>query len=153
MNREQTIARLVELGISEGAFPNLAGANLRGADLSGADLRGADLSETNLREADLSGANLSGADLSGANLSGADLSGATGVLHPPVNDPRGYRCVAVWFAGQWAIAAGCRWLSLPEAQKHWGPDYACDRAIGDSYLEAVEWVAQQPGPASERRAK
>ena len=93
------------------------------------------------------------ADLSEANLSRTDLSGATGVLHPPVNDPRGYRCVAVWFAGQWAIAAGCRWLSLPEAQKHWGPDYAGDRAIGDSYLEAVEWVAQQPGPASERRAK
>lgn len=95
-------------------------------------------------------ANLSGANLSGANLRRTDLSGATGVLHPPVNDPRGYRCVAVWFAGQWAIAAGCRWLSLPEAQKHWGPDYGGDRAIGDAYLAAVEWAAQQPGPASER---
>lgn len=85
-----------------------------------------------------------------ANLTGADLRGAN-LLHPPVNDPRGYRCVAVWRNDQWMIAAGCRWLNVPEAIIHWGPDYAGDRAIGDAYLSAVEWVAVQPGPDSDRR--
>lgn len=109
----------------------------------------------NLTEADLTGANLTGANLTeaylrGANLTGANLRGAN-LLHPPVNDPRGYRCVAVWRNDQWMIAAGCRWLNVPEAIIHWGPDYAGDRAIGDAYLSAVEWVAVQPGPDSDRR--
>ncbi|MDY6806256.1 MAG: pentapeptide repeat-containing protein [Cyanobacteriota bacterium] len=55
---------------------DFSGANLRDADFRGADLRDADLSRANLSRANLSRANLSGANLSGANLSDADLRGA-----------------------------------------------------------------------------
>ena len=115
-------------------------ADLSKADLSGADLSGASLSGANLSKADLRWANLRGADLSGANL-----RGAIGIICPPINDPRGYRCIAVWYDDQWRIAAGCRWFTVDEGRRHWGPDYTGDRAIGDAYLAAVEWVAQQPG--------
>jgi uncharacterized protein YjbI with pentapeptide repeats len=56
--------------------PDLAGADLRGANLHQAALRGADLAGANLIEAYLLGADLSWANLSGANLSRANLRGA-----------------------------------------------------------------------------
>ena len=147
--------RGADLSKDDLSWANLSKANLRGADLSKADLRGADLSKADLsganlikadlRWADLSEADLRGANLSGANLSKADLLGAIGIIHPPINDPRGYRCIAVWYDDQWRIAAGCRWFTVDEGRRHWGPDYTGDRAIGDDYLAAVEWAAQQPG--------
>jgi hypothetical protein len=123
---------------------DLSWADLNGADLSWADLRGAGLSGAGLSGAGLSGADLSWADLRGADLSGADLSWAVGIAHPPVNDPRGYRCIAVWHADGWRIAAGCRWFTLAEARAHWGDGYAGNRAIGDAYLRALEWLTEQP---------
>ena len=127
------------------SWANLSKANLLGADLSKANLSGADLSKADLSKADLRWADLRGANLSKANLRGADLSGAIGIICPPINDPRGYRCIAVWYDDQWRIAAGCRWFTVDEGRRHWGPDYTGDRAIGDAYLAAVEWAAQQPG--------
>ena len=113
---------------------NLGGANLRGADLHGADLRGANMH----------GANLHGADLGEADLHGADLHGANGIHRLPVSDPRGYDSVAVWNPGGWRIAAGCRWLTVPEARDHWGDGYDGDRSIGDRYLAAIQWLESQP---------
>ena len=84
------------------------------------------------------------ADLIGANLRGADLRDSRGVLHPPINDPRGYRCVAVWHPDGWMIAAGCRYFTVEGALAHWGADYRGDRAIGDAYLFAVRLVAERP---------
>ena len=126
-------------------------ADLSKANLSKADLSGANLIKADLRWADLSEADLRGANLSGANLSKADLLGAIGIIHPPINDPRGYRCIAVWYDDQWRIAAGCRWFTVDEGRRHWGPDYTGDRAIGDAYLAAVEWVAKRPEPENETR--
>ena len=83
------------------------------------------------------------ADLSDADLSVANLRGAEGVIYPPINDPRGYRCVAVRHTDGWRIAAGCRWLTVPDALAHWGAEYRGDRAIGDAYLFAMRWVAGQ----------
>ena len=84
------------------------------------------------------------ANLRGANLRGADLRDSRGVLHPPINDPRGYRCVAVWHPDGWMIAAGCRYFTVEGALAHWGADYRGDRAIGDAYLFAVRLVAERP---------
>jgi hypothetical protein len=80
MTREETWAKLVELGGARGEMPegpwDLRRAKLVGANLSKADLSQANLSKADLFEANLSAANLSNADLSGANLFGADLLGA-----------------------------------------------------------------------------
>ena len=103
----------------------------------------ADLTDANLTDANLAYADLARANLTRANLTDADLTHAVGVLHPPINDPRGYRCVAVWHSDGWRIAAGCRWHTVAEAREHWGADYDGDRSIGDTYLAAVEWVAKQ----------
>jgi hypothetical protein len=55
-------AALTVIGSHKGQeLPDLAEANIPGANLSGANLRGADLSGADLRDADLSGANLRGA--------------------------------------------------------------------------------------------
>ena len=112
---------------------NLQDANLRRANLQGADLQYADLQDADLRDA----------DLQYADLQYANLRGAEGILNPPINDPRGYRCIAVWHSDGWRIAAGCRWHTVAEAREHWGADYDGDRSIGDTYLAAVEWVAKQ----------
>ena len=80
MNRKETWARLVGLGVTTGEMPDasweLKGANLPGVDLSGANLSESRLSKTNFCRADLSEANLSFVDLYGANLGRANLSGA-----------------------------------------------------------------------------
>ena len=132
--------RWADLSKADLSKANLRWADLRWADLRWANLRGADLSKANLSKADLRGANLIKAD-----LRWADLRGAIGIIHPPINDPRGYRCIAVWHDDQWRIAAGCRWFTVDEGRRHWGPGYVGDREIGDAYLAAVEWAAQQPG--------
>ncbi len=110
----------------------LSRANLSGANLSGADLRGADLSG-----ADLRGADLSGADLRRAYLRGAYLSGADGIAMLDMSDPREYQPIAVQWADGWRIGSGCRWFTVDDALKHWGPDYNGDRDTGDRYLRAI----------------
>lgn len=69
-------AKSILLSTRDGAY-----ANLEGVELSGADLSGVWLSHSNLRGADLSGANLTdshagGTDFSEADLSRVDFSGA-----------------------------------------------------------------------------
>ncbi len=110
----------------------LGGDGVARADLSGANLRGA---------------NLRYADLSRADLSRADLSGATGVICLPLHDPRGYRPLAIAHLNGWMVASGCRWLTQEQARLHWGSDYGGERAIGDLYLAALDWLDAQPQPA------
>ncbi|NEO58260.1 MAG: low-complexity protein [Okeania sp. SIO3B5] len=62
--------------LGNGAFGEIVGSFLSGADLSDANLRNADLSGANLRNADLSGTNLIRADLRNADLSGTNISDA-----------------------------------------------------------------------------
>ena len=121
------------------------------ADLSGAILRGADLSGANLRGAILFGADMRGADMRGADLRGADLSGAIGCQRLPVGDPQGYDAVAVWCHDQWMISAEYRQIAVAEAKARWGSDYQGDRATGDRYLRAIEWLEQQPVPEEAER--
>jgi hypothetical protein len=66
---------------------DLASANLRGADLLGADLASANLASANLASADLASADLVGANLDGADLASADLDGA----YRPSDPPAGWR--------------------------------------------------------------
>jgi hypothetical protein len=82
------------------------------------------------------------ANLSWANLYKARLEGSIGVAHLPINDPRGYRCVAVWTDDQWIIYASCRRFTVSEAREHWGPGYAGDRDIGDKYIAALSEIEQ-----------
>jgi len=98
---------------------NLSGADLSYANLSGADLRGAYLRGANLRGADLSGANLRGADLSYANLSGADLRDQWIIQGATRSD--GYPFFLQKLTGDKVpmVKAGCRYLSLEDAQQHW----------------------------------
>ncbi|GGA46728.1 pentapeptide repeat-containing protein [Okeania sp. KiyG1] len=62
--------------LGNGAFGEIVGSFLSGADLSGANLRNADLSGTNISDADLSATNLIRADLRNADLSGTNISDA-----------------------------------------------------------------------------
>ncbi len=144
---------------------DLSGADLSGANLSGADLSRADLSRADLSRAYLSGAYLSGADLSGANLSGANLSGAnlSGAYLSGANLSGAYLSGAylsgAYLSRQWIVQgatrsdgyafflqmltgdkepmvkAGCRLLTVPQAQKHW-TDTRGGTALGEE-TEAI----------------
>ena len=119
------------------AGANLAGANLAGADLAGADLAGADLARANLADADLADADLADADLARADLAGAYLAraylagaylagaylaraylaGADLIDGGQRSD--GYRFVGSVKDGALMISAGCRYLAIADARKHW----------------------------------
>ncbi len=113
----------------------LSGANLSGAYLSGADLRGADLRGADLRGADLSRAYLRGADLRGADLRGANLSGQWIVQGATRSD--GYAFFLQMLTGdkEPMVKAGCRLLTVPQAQKHW-TDTRGGTALGEE-TEAI----------------
>ncbi len=165
----------VELESLSGA--NLRGADLRGADLSGADLSRADLYGANLYGANLYGANLYGADLSRANLYGADLSRANlrGADLSRVDlsrvDLSRADLYSANFGDQWIIPsyirsdgyhfflqqltgetephvkAGCLYLTLPEAWKHWRETRA-GTPLGEetfAILESLEKIARIRG--------
>jgi pentapeptide repeat protein len=103
---------------------NLIGADLRRADMRGANLIGADLRRANLIGADLRRANMRGAYLIGAYLTGADLTGADlgeqWIIQGPVRSD-GHQFMLTRLTGEATpiVRAGCRWLSLPNARKHW----------------------------------
>lgn len=83
---------------------------------------------------------------------GANPCGAIGIHRLPVGDPRGYDAVAAWRDDKgWMVAAGCRWFTVAEARKHWGEGYKGDRAIGDRYLYALDWLDKQEQPKGEER--
>lgn len=113
----------------------LEGADLRGADLRGADLEWADLRFVNMFETDLRGA-----CLNNANLDRADARFAIGYLPLPVADPRHYGAHAVLHDEGWRVCAGCHEFTVAEAREHWGEEYCGDKAIGDSYLAACDWL-------------
>ena len=91
-------------------------------------------SRADLSGAYLDGADLRGADLSGANLRGADLSHTLQRIGPI----DGWTMVAVQWADGPRIACGCRWFTLAQARKHWGPDCADHRAHGDLMLSGLD---------------
>ena len=105
------------------------GSNLHGSDLSGSDL---------------SYSNLSGSNLSYSNLRYSNLSYSKGILRLPVSDPRGYQGFAVWTDSQWIIYGGCHKFTVAEARAHWGNDYSGDRATGEGWLFALNWLDNQP---------
>ena len=94
--------------------------------------------------ASLRGASLDGARLDCASLDGASLRGASGIEMIHVNDPRGYRPVAVWHGDHWMIAAGCRWFSRKDALAHWGAKDYPDRALGRLYVKAIRALPKKP---------
>jgi len=106
-------------------------------DLSGRDLTGANLRLANLRLADLREADLREANLRGANTDGADLTGAIGIVCLHVDDPRGYRPIAVDHGTHWMIASGCRWLTAADALAHWGEDDYHTPELGQAYCRAI----------------
>jgi hypothetical protein len=98
---------------------NLRGADLGGADLGGADLGGADLSRAYLGGADLGGADLGGADLSRAHLGGADLGDQWIIQGATRSDGWPFFLQQLTGDKEPQVKAGCRFLTIAEAQAHW----------------------------------
>ena len=110
-------------------------ANLGRADLSKANLDGADLSRANLSGADLSGALLSGANLYGALLRRAFLTGArlsgTCILDIGQRSDGWQFCMQLRDNDEPIVLAGCRYLPLSEARKHWDKTRPPGTPLGD----------------------
>lgn len=102
------------------------------------DFRGANLENVNLAEADFRGANLSG-----ANVRGANLSGAIGVIDGGQRSD-GYRFVGVRQNNGLKIAAGCRWMTLSEARKHWMKTRG-DTDLGKETFARLDMIEQMAG--------
>ena len=120
---------------------DLTGADLTGARLTGADLYGARLTRANLTHANLTHANLTGADLYGANLTGAQIRGKTVVsLSRRATRSDGYEfflwhCKEVFFVG-----AGCRFMGMKEARKHWKKTRG-GTPLGDETMDILRFFA------------
>jgi hypothetical protein len=129
----------------------LTGARLTGADLTGADLSGADLTDAYLTGASLYGANLTGADLTGADLSGADLRGASlygaqilgqTVVSLPRRATRsdGYEFFLWHCKKGFFVKAGCRFMDMKEARKHWKKTRG-GTPLGDETMDILRFFA------------
>ena len=130
---------------------NLAGANLDGANLIRANLDGANLDGANLAGANLAGANLDGANLDGANLAGAKINDKTaiGILRRATRSD-GYEFF-LWHCQEgYFIKAGCRFLDMNAARKHWGSTRQ-GTALGDESLDILDFfdaaIKRQGGAA------
>jgi uncharacterized protein YjbI with pentapeptide repeats len=142
------------------AGADLVGANLAGADLARADLVGANLAGADLARADLVGANLARADLVGANLARANLADAYladadlaranlagAYLIDGGQRSDGYRFVGSVKDGALMISAGCRYLAIADARKHWTATRG-GTTLGDEtqiILDHIERVANVRG--------
>jgi hypothetical protein len=121
-------------------------ARLSGAYLTGANLTGANLSRAYLYSANLSGASLSRADLTGAYLSGANLSGALIEGQTVVNLLRratrsdGYEFFLWHCKGGFFIKAGCRFMDMKEARKHWKKTRG-GTPLGDETMDILRFFA------------
>ena len=123
----------------------LAGADLARADLAGANLARADLAGANLARANLAGAYLAGAYLADANLARANLADADLIDGGQRSD--GYRFVGSVKDGALMISAGCRYLAIADARKHWTATRG-GTALGDetqAILDHIERVANVRG--------
>jgi len=113
---------------------NLCDVSLRGTILCNVDLRGADL-----RGADLTNAYLCGSDLHSVNLRGVGLRGTD--LYDTFTFCIGTRSDGYTFYAQdkgdslW-ILAGCRYLSIDDAKKHW-KDTRGGTQLGDESLQLL----------------
>ena len=98
----------------------------------------------------LAGAYLAGADLAGANLAGANLAGAylaRAYLIDGGQRSDGYRFVGSVKDGALMISAGCRYLAIADARKHWTATRG-GTALGDetqAILDHIERVANVRG--------
>ena len=125
---------------------NLRGADLTGADLTGARLTGADLTGARLTGADLTGAILTGAILTGADLTGAYLRGAQikgqtiiSLLRRATRSD-GYEFF-LWHCKEgFFVKAGCRFMDMKEARKHW-TETRGGTALGDETLDILRFFA------------
>ena len=130
---------------------DLTGANLTRADLTGASLTGANLYVANLTGADLTGANLTRANLyvanlTGANLTGASLTGAQIRGQTVVSLPRratrsdGYEFF-LWHCKEgFFVKAGCRFMDMKEARKHWKKTRG-GTPLGDETMDILRFFA------------
>jgi hypothetical protein len=130
-----TVREAVTEAVKGGAY--LRGAYLRGADLGGADLRGAYLRGAYLRGADLRGADLRGAYLGGAYLGGADLGGQWIIQGATRSDGYPFFLQRLTTDAEPMVRAGCRYLTLPAAFKHWN-DTRAGTPLFDETLAIVD---------------
>ena len=85
-----------------------------------------------------------GADLGGANLRGAYLGGAylgeQWIIQGPTRSD-GYSFFLMRLKGNKTpmVRAGCRWLSLPDAHRHWESTRAGTQ-LGNESLDILVWL-------------
>lgn len=144
----------------------LTGANLSNADLSGADLSNTDMIGAYLNNANLSGADMTEADLTGATLAEANLTNAnltdTVLTGAKLTDAclegayfNGQKIIQIWRRATrsdgyefflckckegFFIKAGCRFLTLTKARKHWRKTRG-GTPIGDETMEILRFFA------------
>ena len=116
-------------------------ANLTGANLTGADLTRARLTDANLTDASLTGADLTGADLTGAYLRGAQIKGQTIIsLLRRATRSDGYEFF-LWHCKEgFFVKAGCRFMDMKEARKHW-TETRGGTALGDETMDILRFFA------------
>ena len=120
---------------------NLTDANLTGAYLADAYLTGADLTGASLTGARLTNANLTGARLTNANLTGAQIKGQTIIsLLRRATRSDGYEFF-LWHCKEgFFVGAGCRFMDMKEARKHWAETRG-GTPLGDETMDILRFFA------------
>jgi hypothetical protein len=119
----------------------LTGARLTDASLIGADLRGADLTRAILTGARLADAILTGARLTDVILTGVQIKGQTVVsLLRRATRSDGYEFF-LWHCKEgFFVGAGCRFMGMKEARKHWAETRG-GTPLGDETMDILRFFA------------
>lgn len=99
-------------------FANFHTTDLTGAEFMSANLTGSYMVKANLTNTQFVSANLRSVRLDGTTFRTVKL-GSRGAIAAALRSD-GYSFQLIDCAdGKWRVLAGCRWLTLPEAWKHW----------------------------------
>ena len=69
-----------------------------------------------------------------------NCAGLKALLIEAGNDSRGYNFIGILLYDQWFVSAGCHFLSIADARRHWGKGGVSDRP---DCLALVEKIAAQ----------
>ena len=102
----------------------------------GVDLQGCDLTSADLTSADLTGTNLRGADLTGAQIKGQTIIS----LLRRATRSDGYEFFLWHCEGGFFVGAGCRFMGVEEARKHW-TETRGGTPLGDETMDILRFFA------------
>lgn len=109
------------------------------ADVLGGSFAGTNFINTTFDFVTLSGVDMFGTSFEGSYVEGLYLNRCKNIVHAGIRSD-GYTFIGVRHADAIYVKAGCRWMPLDKARKHWGIKYKRARHLAEEALFMIEHI-------------